>query len=55
MTEFLKQYAELWAFLISMVPIIELRGALPVALASGVSLPLAILLTVAGNLLPIPS
>ena len=54
MLDFLKQYAELWAFLISMVPIIELRGALPVALASGVKLPLAIILTVAGNLLPIP-
>ena len=54
MVEFLKQYAELWAFLISMVPVIELRGALPVALASGVNLPLAIMLTVAGNLLPIP-
>ena len=54
MLEFLKQYAELWAFLISMVPVIELRGALPVALASGVNLPLAIMLTVAGNLLPIP-
>ncbi len=54
MLSFLKQSAELWAFLISMVPVIELRGALPVALASGVSLPLAIFLTVAGNLLPIP-
>ena len=54
MLEFLKQSAELWAFLISMVPIIELRGALPVALASGVNLPAAIILTVAGNLLPIP-
>lgn len=54
MLEFLKQYAELWAFLISMIPVIELRGALPVALASGVNLPLAIVLTIAGNLLPIP-
>lgn len=54
MIETLKQSAELWAFLISMVPVIELRGALPVALASGISLPVAILLTVIGNLLPIP-
>ena len=54
MIDFLKQYAELWAFVISLVPVIELRGALPVALASGVSLPLAILITIAGNLLPIP-
>lgn len=54
MIETLKQSAELWAFLISMVPVIELRGALPVALATGVKLPLAIFLTVFGNLLPIP-
>ncbi len=52
--EFLKASKELWAFLISMVPVIELRGALPVALASGVSLPLSIFLTVLGNMLPIP-
>ena len=54
MIETLKQSAELWAFLISMIPIIELRGALPVALASGISLPVSILLTVVGNFLPIP-
>ena len=47
MIETLKQSAELWAFLISMVPVIELRGALPIALASGVNLPVAVLLTVA--------
>ena len=54
MIDFLKQSAELWAFLISMVPVIELRAALPVALMSGVNLPLALLLTITGNLLPIP-
>ena len=54
MLDHLKQYAELWAFLISMVPVIELRGALPVALASGINLPFAIALTVTGNLLPVP-
>ncbi len=54
MIEFLKQYAELWTFLISTVPVIELRGALPFALASGINLPLAMTLTIIGNLLPIP-
>lgn len=54
MIEALKELPELWAFLISMVPVIELRGALPVALATGVSLPLALILTIVGNLLPIP-
>lgn len=54
MLETLKSLPELWAFLISMVPVIELRGALPVALATGVSLPVAMLLTIVGNLLPIP-
>ena len=54
MTETLKALPELWAFLISMVPVIELRGALPVALATGVNLPLAMVLTIVGNMLPIP-
>ena len=54
MIDFLKNLPELWAFLISMVPVIELRGALPVALASDISLPLALIITIAGNLIPIP-
>lgn len=54
MLDFLKNLPEVWAFMISMIPVIELRGALPVALASGVSLPLSLIITIAGNLLPIP-
>ncbi len=50
----LSQYKELWAFLISMLPIVEIRGALPVALASGVNPMLAFPLTIIGNMLPIP-
>lgn len=45
---------ELWTFLIAMLPIVELRGALPFALANGVNPVLAILLSICGNLLPIP-
>jgi hypothetical protein len=45
---------ELYVFIISILPIIELRGAVPVGAALGldwyVNLPLAIL----GNILPIP-
>lgn len=51
---YLSQYKALWAFLISMVPVIEIRGALPVALASGVPPVLAFLLTILGNMLPVP-
>ena len=50
----LSQYKELWAFLISMLPIVEIRGALPVALASGVHPLLAFPLTIIGNMLPVP-
>ncbi len=41
-------------FLISMVPIIELRGALPIAEANGLSQTIAIPVAVVGNILPVP-
>lgn len=41
-------------FLISMIPIIELRGAIPIAAASGLSLQTALVAAVIGNLLPVP-
>ena len=44
----------IWAFLISMVPVSELRGGLPVAITSGLPWPLAYLATVLGNMLPVP-
>ena len=44
----------LWVFLISMVPVIELRGAIPIGAASGNAwLPNA-LVCIAGNMLPVP-
>ena len=48
----LKKY--IWVFLISMVPLIEIRGAIPYAV--GFELPLApsILVAVIGNMLPVP-
>ncbi len=44
----------LWVFLISMLPIIELRGAIPVGAALGLPLWLNFLLCVVGNFLPVP-
>ncbi len=44
----------IWAFLISMTPIAELRVGLPIAITSGLPFPLAYLATVLGNMLPVP-
>lgn len=44
----------LWVFFISMVPIIELRGAIPVGFGLGLPLWLNFLLCVVGNFLPVP-
>jgi len=41
-------------FLISMIPVLELRGALPIAQAHGLSQAIAIPVAVVGNLLPVP-
>ncbi len=42
------------AFLVSMVPIVELRGAVPIAIASGIDPVVALCLCVVGNMLPVP-
>ena len=42
------------SFLISMVPLVELRGALPYALASGIPTLPAYAVCVIGNMLPVP-
>ena len=41
-------------FLISMVPVIELRGAIPIATAHGLDIWTAIGVSIVGNLLPVP-
>lgn len=41
-------------FLISMVPLVELRGAVPYAISSGIPLWQALLIGVVGNMLPVP-
>ena len=48
----LKKY--ILAFLISMVPLIELRGGVPVAMTMGMSAPVAIAVCAIGNMLPVP-
>lgn len=44
----------LYVFLISMLPIVELRGAIPVGYAAGLELVPNYLLSIVGNLLPVP-
>lgn len=41
-------------FLISMIPLVELRGAVPYAISSGIPLWQALLIGVIGNMLPVP-
>ena len=41
-------------FLISMVPLIELRGAIPYAVAFGIPLTQAYIIAIIGNMLPVP-
>ena len=40
--------------IISMVPIIELRGAIPIGVANGLSVRTALFASVIGNLIPVP-
>ena len=41
-------------FLVSMVPLVELRGAIPIGMASGVPLVPLYTLAIIGNMLPVP-
>lgn len=55
MTEFLNYFSkELWVAFVSMVPLIELRGAIPVGAALGLPWLTTYIIAVIGNLLPIP-
>ena len=48
----MKKY--LWIFLISKVPLVELRGAIPVAVGLGLPIVPSIIISVVGNMLPVP-
>ena len=43
-----------YTFLISMIPVVELRGAVPIAYSSGVNIFVAVLVSIIGNLIPVP-
>jgi uncharacterized membrane protein len=51
---FLKAIPEVWVLLISMVPFVELRGAIPVGAALGLPFYSNFALAVIGNMLPVP-
>ena len=44
----------LMTFLVSMVPVIELRGAIPYAMAQGIAPWAACFISIIGNMLPVP-
>lgn len=44
----------LWVFFISMVPIIELRGAIPIGAGLGLEWHANLILCIIGNMLPVP-
>ena len=44
----------LYVFLISMVPIVELRGAIPIAVANGLNIFAAYVICIIGNMIPVP-
>lgn len=44
----------LLVLLVSMVPVVELRGAIPIGVGLGVPEPLALLIAVIGNIIPVP-
>lgn len=48
----MKKY--LWVFLVSMVPIVELRGAIPIGVGMGLPLWQVYVLAIIGNMLPVP-
>ena len=43
-----------WVFLIAMVPLIEIRGAIPYAVGFGLPMVPSILVAIVGNMLPVP-
>ncbi|MEG1782112.1 MAG: small multi-drug export protein [Oscillospiraceae bacterium] len=52
MPQFIKDY--FWVFFISMLPLVELRGAVPVGVASGLPFWTTYFIAVLGNMLPVP-
>ena len=51
MPVWLKRY--LWVFVISMVPVVELRGAVPIGVGMGLPLLPTYIVAVLGNMVPL--
>ena len=47
-------YHVIMTMLIAAVPIIELRGAIPIGVAAGLDVPTALIASIIGNMLPVP-
>ena len=47
-------YNVIMTVLVAAVPIIELRGAIPIGVASGLDVPTALIASIIGNMLPVP-
>jgi len=47
-------YNIIMTVLVAAVPIIELRGAIPIGVASGLDVPTALIASIIGNMLPVP-
>lgn len=47
-------HAVLWTFFVSMVPVVELRGAIPIGVANGLPPLAAMVIAICGNLVPVP-
>ncbi len=47
-------YNIMMTILIAAVPIVELRGAIPIGVASGLDVPTALVAAIIGNMLPVP-
>ncbi len=52
MLTLLKNY--IWVFIVSMVPLFELRGAVPIGVGMGLELVPTYIIAVIGNILPVP-
>lgn len=47
-------YHVIMTMLIAAVPVVELRGAIPIGVASGLDVPTALVASIIGNMLPVP-
>lgn len=51
---YFEQFKEIGVLIVSMIPVIELRGAIPTGVAIGINPLVVYLLSVVGNMIPVP-